>query len=557
MSKVELGERVWHRSYDAGVPSEIEVPELTLPAVLRRTAERHGRRAATIFMDRSATYGELARRAGMIARLLVDLGVRPGDRVALLFPNVPDEVAAYYGALQAGAVVVQINPLGTPVDMAGALKDSGSSVLIALDALLGRFMNGLAGAPLKHVLISSLAGQLPPLVRAGFFLKAALGRVPLPPKGSGESLDARLAGLEPLANSVPRSPDDAALLQYTGGTTGLPKAAELTHRNLVANIEQIRVWLPGERDREEVCLLAIPCFHVYGMTVGMNQSVFKAQTMVLHPRFEVEPILGSIERHRPTQFPGVQMFYQAISSHPKAGRYDLSSIEACLSGAGPLMRETQEAFEALTGAKVVEGYGLTEASPVTHCNPLKGRRKTGTIGVPMPSTDARVVDLDAGTRVLEPGREGELCVRGPQVMRGYWNRPDETREVLRDGWLHTGDIAVQDEEGFFRIVDRKKEMIKSGGENVYPRDVEEVLFAHPAVEDAGVAGVPDSTYGEMVKAYVVLKPGARTGGDELIAHCRSRLSGFQTPKAVAFRRSLPRTQVGKLLRRKLEDGEEA
>jgi long-chain acyl-CoA synthetase len=548
--------RPWTRWYDPDVPVEVDVPPVTLADSLRRTAERFPDRPAVIFMDRAWTYRELYARAARFAGALRAAGVAPGDRVALLFPNVPDEVVCYYGAFLAGAVVVQLNPLGTAKDMEDALADSGATVLVALDALAGRFHEGLRSPGLRRIYVSRLRDALPLPLRLGLGLKVLLGRVPMPPQGFGEPLEAALAAAAPIETPVPRSPSDDALLQYTGGTTGTPKAARLTHRNLVANLEQCRAWLGNPPEGRDTTLLAVPCFHVYGMTVGMNLSVRMAQTMVLLARWDPGAAMRAIARYRPTQFPGVQMFYQAIVEHPKAAAYDLSSVAACLSGAGPLMRETQERFESLTGGRVVEGYGLTEASPVTHCNPLKGRRKPGTIGVPFPSTDAKIVDLETGTRELSCGEAGELCVKGPQVMAGYWNRPEETAAALRDGWLHTGDIAVMDEEGYFRIVDRKKEMIKTGGENVYPRDVEEVLFRHPAVRDAAVAGVPHPKFGEMVKAFVVLKPGASVTEAELIAHCRAALSGAQTPKAVAFRSALPRTPVGKLLRRALVEEEQ-
>lgn len=552
-----IGERPWHRWYDEGVPRDIAVPGTTLPEQLRRTAERFASRPGTVFFDRPTTYSELFRLAASFAALLKSLGVKPSDRVALLFPNVPLEVACYYGAMLAGATVVQINPLGTEQDMAHALKDSGARVFVGLDALVAKFAGGLRGGALEHVFLARIADALPLPLRLGYALKAMLGKVPVPPKGTGEDLGAWLRRVAPDFSPAPVGPEDLALLQYTGGTTGRPKAAMLTQRNLVANVEQSRVWERAVEEGRDTALLVLPFFHVYGMTIGMNLSVRTARTMVLHARWDAREVLRSIARYRPRIFPGIQRFYQELAGHPEAARYDLRSVEVCISGAGPLMQSVQEAFERLTGAKVVEGYGLTEASPVTHANPIFGRRKSGTIGLPFPSTDAKLVDLDAGVTPVGPGREGELCVKGPQVMRGYWGREEETRAVLRDGWLHTGDVAVMDEEGYFRIVDRKKEMIKSGGENVYPRDVEERLFAHPAVKDAAVIGVPDPTYGEKVKAFIVLKAGAVATGEELIAHCRAALSGFQTPKAVEFRAELPRTQVGKLLRRVLVEEERA
>jgi len=543
--------KAWTAWYDPGVPSEVDIPAVTLPAMLDRSVERFGGRPATVFMGRTLTFAELGAEVGHCASLLAEGGVRRGDRVALLFPNVPHEVIAYYGALRAGAVVVQINPLGTDQDMANALKDSGAKVLIALDVLLGRFLGGITGVPLEHLFVSRLGSALPFGDRIKLQLGRLLGKVSLPPRNLGEDFGARLARTTSVAATAAIGPDDLALLQYTGGTTGTPKAAMLTHRNLVANVEQSRAWEGSTPEGTDACLLVVPCFHVYGMTVGMNLSVRNARTMILHARFEAEPVMRSIQRYRPTVFPGVQIFYQRIAAHPRVKRYDLTSLKMCLSGAGPLMRETQEAFEAATGARVVEGYGLTEASPVTHCNPLFGKRKIGTIGVPFPSTDAKLVDLDTGQHEVAEGSPGELCVRGPQVMRGYWNRDVETKEVIRDGWLHTGDIAEMDAEGFFTIVDRKKEMIKSGGENVYPRDIEEVLFRHPSVQDAGVIGVPDPKLGERVKAFVVLKPGSTATAEELIGYCRASLSGFRTPKDIEFRPKLPRTEIGKLLRREL------
>lgn len=551
----EKTDRRWLRFYDPGVPRDIEVPAMTLPEVLRRTALSRGKAPATVFFGRRMDYDGLAREAARFASVLGTAGVKPRDRVALLFPNVPDEIIAYYGTMMAGAVVVQLNPLGTAGEMARAINDSGAGVLVALDVLLGKFRGLLAEARLDTLLVSRLAEALPGLPRAGLLLKSLLGKVDLPPRGTGDSLSRRMAAADPLSEPERSSPEDVALLQYTGGTTGTPKAAQLTHRNLVANVEQCRAWLQPDPARRAVCLLAVPCFHVYGMTTGMNLSVSLGQTMVLHPRFDAGAVARSIERERATQLPGVQTFYQRIVEHPGAGKRDLSSLDVCFSGAGPLLKETADSFEALTGARLVEGYGLTEAAPVTHCNPLRGVRKAGSVGIPFPSTEARVADLETGRRSLGAGEAGELVVRGPQVMLGYWNREEETRQVLRDGWLHTGDVAVMDEDGFFRIVDRKKEMIKSGGENVYPRDVEEALLRHPAVRDAGVVGVADPAFGEKVKAFVVLQPGARATEAELIDFCRGRLSGVQTPKEIGFRDSLPRTGIGKLLRRVLASEE--
>ena len=551
-----LGDRIWHRFYDEGVPREVSLYGICLPDLLKRSAEAFGSRTAAVFMGKVTTFSELFISASRFASLLESLGVKPRDRVALLFLNVPAQVICYYGALMAGAVVVQINPLGTEADMEHALRQSEAKVIVALDVLLGRFMKGLPLDRIEHVLVARLADDLPFWKRPALSLLSLVGKVELPPRRFGDDLGKLMSRARMPGQPVPISGDDLALIQFTGGTTGIARGAMLTHGNLAANVEQCRSWLRLGKEGKEVVLCVVPFFHVYGMTVAMNLSVRMAATMILHHRFDVRAILKSVQKHRPTQFHGIQLFYGEIARHPDCRKYDLSSLRVCISGAGPLMREVQERFESLTGARVSEGYGLTEASPVTHANPLYGTRKIGSIGIPIPSTDARIVDLETGDSDQPPGHAGELVVRGPQVMKGYWKGEDETKHALRNGWLYTGDIAVMDEDGFFRIVDRKKDLIKSGGENVYARDVEEVLFRHPAVLDAGVAGVPDEKWGEKVKAYVVLKEGRIADGEELIRFCRERLAGYQTPKEVEFRRELPRVPVvGKLLRRKLVEEE--
>ncbi len=547
--------RPWFRHYDAGVPREIPEPDLTLPERLRWTAERYGEREAIDFLGRGTTYGELYAAARRFARVLQDIGVRPGERVALLFPNVPQAVFCYYGAMIAGAVVVQVNPLAGAREMSAHLRDSGAVVLAALDVLLWKFMQGLSGSRLKAVLIARMAEELPAHLWAGYQFKSLIGRIRLPPAGAGEKLSRLMTRARPADHWPGQKMESLALLQYTGGTTGIPKAACLTQRNLTANVEQCRAWLGSSEEDEDVNLLAVPFFHVYGMTVGMNIAVRNAQKMVLLPRFDAWAVMKSIKRTRATIFPGVQPFYQAINEIARRRRCDISSIRICISGAGPLMREVQEEFEAMTGGKLREGYGLTEASPVTHCNPLHGARKVGYIGLPVPSTDAKILDCEDASRELPPGEIGELAVRGPQVMAGYWNNEEETGRVLRDGWLFTGDMAFADEDGFFRIVDRRKEMITSGGENIYPRDIEEALFRHPAVKDAAVIGVPDRRYGERPKAFIVLGREGSLTEAELREYCRTQLARIQVPDSIEFRHFLPRSETGKLLRRILVEQE--
>ncbi|TAK00408.1 MAG: long-chain fatty acid--CoA ligase, partial [Candidatus Manganitrophaceae bacterium] len=350
-------------------------------------------------------------------------------------------------------------------------------------------------------------------------------------------------------------PTDLALLQYTGGTTGVPKGVMLTHKNMVANALQCRYWMPSLREGNEVFLAVVPFFHVYGMSACMNLSIYLGTTLVLLPRFVTKDVLHTIQKTKSTIFMGVQAMYVAINNFPDVKKYDLSTIKVCISGAGPLHVEVQRQFEALTGGKLVEGYGLSEASPVTHANPIHGKRKPGSIGLPFPDTEVKIVDIETGTRTLSIEEVGELVVQGPQVMQGYWQKPQETAAVLRNGWLHTGDMAKMDDEGYFFIVDRKKDMIKTRGENVYPREVEEALFRHPKVKDAVVVGLPDSFSGEKIKAYLILKEGESATSEEILTFCRTELSKFKVPQEIEFRKELPKTIIGKVLRRVLIEEE--
>jgi long-chain acyl-CoA synthetase len=364
-----------------------------------------------------------------------------------------------------------------------------------------------------------------------------------------------LIGEPALASSGPVDPAAVAVLLYTGGTTGIPKGAMLTHRNLVSNVLQARSWFTQLHPGEDTGIAVLPFFHSYGMTSAMNFCVSSGTRLALLPRFQPDQILKTIARYRPEVFPGVPTMYTAIINHPDVARYDLRSIGACISGAAPLPTEVQSRFESITGGRLVEGYGLTEASPITHVNPISGTRKAGSIGIPFPDTDARIVDLEGGMTTLGPNEVGELILRGPQVMPGYWNRPDETARALRGGWLYTGDMAKMDDDGYFYIVDRKKEMIITGGFNVFPREVEEALYTHPAVLEAAAIGIPDRYKGEVVKAFVVLKSGAQATSGELIDHCKKLLAPFKVPRDVAFREQLPKSLVGKILRRVLAEEE--
>jgi long-chain acyl-CoA synthetase len=550
-------QRPWHAHYAPGVPPEVEVPDKSLPDLLAATTARFGARPAMNFYGARLSYDRFSALAARFAAALAHLGVKKGDRVAIMLPNVPQCPIAYYGALSAGAVVVLANPLYQTEELAHQVADSGATVLIALDLFRERIDPMFAGSGLKAVIYCGVRDFLPPVKRLLYPLKARKDGMWTPFRKVPPNHD-----FMALLDAAPATPpavrvdaDDVALLQYTGGTTGTPKGVILTHRNLVANTVQCRAWIHQIREGEARFLAVIPYFHVYGMTTCMNLAVLAGGETILLPKFSTLETLKTIARYKPNLFPGIQAMYLAISNHPKAGRFNLSSIEACVSGAGPLQANVQSRFEALTGAQVVEGYGLSEAAPVTHANPIGGTRKVGSIGLPFPSTDARVVDPEDGQTELPVGEVGELVVRGPQVMQGYWNRSEETLATLAGGWLHTGDMARMDEDGFFYIADRKKDMIKTGGENVYPREVEEVLFAHPQVHEAVVAGLPDDFLGESIKAYLVLVPGATVTAEEIQAHCAKHLAKFKVPKAVEFRAELPKNIVGKVLRRMLVEEE--
>jgi long-chain acyl-CoA synthetase len=556
-------DRPWFRYYEEGVPSRVAVPDTTLPGLLDHTAARvPGKVAFRFFLDPrlpvpTLTWAEVRERTLRFATGLFQLGVRKGDRVAIMLPNCPEFVVAFYGALRIGAIPVDTNPMYVAREMREQLDDSGAETLVLLDQLFPRLREIHAATRVRRVIVVDLTEGLPwPARVLARFAQSRRGERPRVPAETDVSF------FHELLREYPPTPPgaslrsrDVALLQYTGGTTGTPKGAMLTHRNLVANALQARSWFPRLRDARETILGALPLFHVYGL-LAHTLGVVAAAESILLPRPRPEAVLEALHRFRPTLFPGVPTLYAGIVDHPRAADFDLRTGTECLSGAAPLPPSLVERFEALTGGRLVEGYGLTETSPLTHGNTVHGERRVGSIGVPVPGTDARIVDLDSG-EPLPPGREGELEVRGPQVMLGYWKRPAETAEVLRDGWLRTGDICRMDAEGWFYVVDRKKEMIDASGFKVVPREVEEVLLMHPAVAEAVVAGVPDAYRGETVKAFVVLRPGQEATAEEIASFCRLHLAAFKIPRQVEFRRELPKSLVGKYLRRVLVDEERA
>lgn len=532
-------ERPWLKNYMPGVRPSLEYPKITLSCLLDDAAAGHPEKTAIIFAGREIKYGELAVMVNRAATALSEMGVSKGDRVSIMLPNCPQLVIGYYAALKIGAIVVQTNPMYMEKELKYQINDSGSETIIALDAFYPRIKNIKDEVPLKNIIIVSFGTERSQLDEGAVYFDELVKKYPPEP---------------PEADLNPE--EDLAVLQYTGGTTGLSKGAMLTHMNLLSNTLQTKEVLAADSSLgEDRILVALPLFHVYGMTAGMNLAIALACAQILVPRFEVNEVLQIINKFKPTLFPGAPTMYIAINNHPKVKEYDISSIRNCISGSAPLPVEVAQKFEALTGGNLVEGYGLTEASPVTHVNPLKGKRKLGSIGLPLPDTDCAIVDLETGEKELPYGEVGELVCRGPQVMKGYWNMPEETKDVLRNGWLYTGDIAKMDEEGYVYIVDRKKDMVCAGGFNVYPRDVEEVLFEHPKVVEAAVVGVPDPYRGETVKAFIVLKEGETATSEEIIEFCRERMAAYKVPKKIEFRPELPKTVVGKVLRRVLAEEE--
>jgi len=532
-----MGEPLWLKSYEEGVPQSLNYPEKTVAQIVDDIAAKMPDHKALVFYQKEITYGELKLYTDLLAAALIRDGVKKGDRVALMAPNTPQYVISYLAVQKAGAVLVQVNPMYVERELVHLLHDSGAKVIVAMHSFYPRIKAVKNQTQLEKIILFDFAPFEAPEGTVEFeaYAKSAFGiKVEFP------EIDCV---------------NDPAVLQYTGGTTGIAKGATLTHRNVLANPMQVTAWMKSCEFGKEVVLGVLPFFHAYGMSVGMNFSLINAGTLVLLPRFDITEVMNTIKAYRPTVFPGVPTMYIAINNYPDAGSYGIDSIKECISGSAPLPVEVALKFEELTGGHLVEGYGLSEASPVTHCNPLGGKRKVGSIGLPFPDTLAKIVDPEDYTRELPPGEIGELAVKGPQVMKGYWNMPEETARVLKDGWLYTGDVARMDEEGYFYIVDRKKDMIIASGYNIYPREVEEVLFEHPKVKEAVVVGVPHEYRGETVKAYVVLKEGETATADEIIAFCKERLAAYKVPKAVEFRTELPKTAVGKVLRRQLREEE--
>lgn len=550
---------VWLDQYEPEVPKDFTPSEETLNTLFDDTVSQHSASPSCSFFGRSFTFGEIGDMTTRLAAVLRELGIGKGDRVAIVLPNLPQYIAAHFAILRIGATVVPTNPLYTDKELTYQMKDSGARVAIALNLLVPKLDRVWGETDLEHCIVCKVNDYLPGVLKLLYPVKARLQghKAKVPTDGRFTFFTERIAAADPGGGEPEEvAASDLAMLLYTGGTTGRSKGAILTHSNLLSNVKQTHGWLSDCQIEGEVILAALPFFHSYGLTTCLHFSFSCASPVILIPKFDVGQVLKEIHKHRVTLFPGVPTMYVAINVYPKLAKYDLSSIRACLSGAAPLPLEVQKTFEEITGGRLVEGYGLSEASPVTHANPIYGRRKIGAIGLPVSGTDAAVVD--PGTKKeLGVGVVGELAVKGPQVMQGYWNMPEETAGQLQEGWLFTGDMAQVDDEGFFAIVDRMKDMIISGGFNIYPREVEEVLYEHPAILECGVIGIKDDYAGERVRAYVVLKEGYEVTEKQLIEHCSKGLAKYKVPASVVFAEELPKSLIGKILRREIRAMDEA
>jgi len=551
-------DKPWLASYEKGVPATMEYENICLPAILERTASQFPNNMALLFQGYQMTFRQLNDMVNRFAACLHDFGIKKGDSVAILLPNVIPCVVACYAILKVGGIAVMNNPLYSDRELKHQFNDSGSKVLITLDLLGNRMIDLRPETSIKQIIYTSIGDYLP-------FPKNLL--FPLVAKKKNLAADVKSAEnvykwKDVLKKStshppdVPLSFDDVAMYQYTGGTTGVSKGVMLTHGNLSKQVQQAEAWFPKFNKGEEIMLGALPFFHVFGLSVAMNFAIYMGWGHILIPKPQPDALLESISKFKPTFAPLVPTMYIGMLNHPTIDKTDMTSIKGCFSGSAPLPLEVIRDFESKTGAVIVEGFGMTESSPVTHINPFAGgKRKVGSVGVPVSDTEARIVDIVDGNTNVPVGETGELLVKGPQVMKGYWNNPEETAQTLADGWLHTGDIAKMDDDGYFYIVDRKKDMILSSGYNVYPRDIEEVLYENPKVQEAAAIGVPHPIRGEAIKIFIVMKEGETANQEEIIEYCAGKLAKYKLPAEVEFRDELPKTNVGKILKKDLREEE--
>ena len=551
-------DKPWIKSYQKGVPEHVKYEEICMPDFLERTAAQFPKNDALIFMGYKLNYAQFKDMVDRFATCLADFGVKKGDAVAILLPNVIPCVVAYYAILKIGAITVMNNPLYSDRELEHQFNDSGSKVLITLDLLGNRMIDLRPKTKVKQIVITSIGDYLPFPKSLLFPLVAKKKKLAADVKAAPDVYKWKdcIAKYQPNPPKVKNSFNDVAMYQYTGGTTGVSKGVELTHANLSKQVQQLAAWFPDFENGTEIMLGALPYFHVFGMSCSMNLSVYRGWSQVLVPKPQPEPLLEAIRHFKPTFAPLVPTMYIGMLSHPDLKKTNMSCIKGCFSGSAPLPLEVISDFEKITGAVIVEGFGMTETTPVTHTNPFAGgARKVGSIGVPISDTLCRIVDLENGTQDVPLGERGELIVKGPQIMRGYKGKPEETANTLKDGWIYTGDIATMDADGYFAIVDRKKDMILSGGYNVYPRDIDEVFYMHPKVMEACSIGVPDPKRGESAKIFIVLKEGQTSTQEEMLEFAKTKLALYKVPTEVEFRKELPKSNVGKILRKELRTEE--
>jgi long-chain acyl-CoA synthetase len=540
-------ERIWHKCYPAGVPAEIDFDKITMPAVLTRTASRFPDQAALIFMGTKITYRALEGLVNRFSRALTELGVKKGDKVSMILPNVPQLVIAEYAVFRIGGVNVMNNPLYTEKELTYQLNDSDSTVLVTLDMFFPVAEKLQENTTAKKVILCSMADYLPEP------LKPMFPPVDVPARaGVYRFMDLINAQPDAPMENVPALEDLGALI-YTGGTTGASKGVMLSHANISFNTQQFRGWFCASKDGEESLLAIFPFFHAAGWTGLQNTAIYAGWTDILVPRPEPDRILDLLEKFRPSLLPGVSTIFVALLNNERFQKMDLSFVKAYLTGSAPMAVDTIQKMKALRDVPMINVYGLTEITPMGTATPWGGDEKPGTVGIPFPSTDLKIVDLETGKAEMKIGEAGEICFKGPQVMLGYYKKPEETAAVLEDGWLKTGDIGFMDEDGYVTIVDRKKDMIIASGFNIYPKEVDELLMTHPKILEVCTIGVPDAYRGENVKTYVVVKPGQTLTEEEVQTFCRASLAAYKVPKLVQFIDALPKSAVGKILRRELRD----
>ncbi len=542
----------WRESYDTNVPFTPDYQPEGLCAILDRTAHKHPTKTAYIFGPARLSFGELQTRAEIMAANLRGHGLNAGDRVSLMFPNMPQQIIAFWGVLKAGGIVVMTNPAYMETELVHHLRDAEVRMLLTVDSCWPKLEQLRDRLPVEKYFVTSVSDALPFSAGLAYRYKTRKTRAAVPYNETDVfHFKSLLKGTVRHSTSVANPQEELAIIQYTGGTTGLPKGVCLTHANLSLNAAQLLAVLNANSKDEHTFVAVLPIFHVYGLCLCVTIPVFMGATTVLVSRYDPGDLLRLIARHKVTLFPGAPSIYLSLMQHKDLKKYDLSSLKYAISGSAPISAEALQRFKELTGCTIVEGYGLTECSPITHLNPMGGTHRFGSIGLPLPGTEAKIVDMEVGAITLPPGKPGELIIRGPQVMRGYYKQPDETAGTLRNGWLYTGDIAHMDEQGFFYIDDRKKDMVIVGGYNVFPREIDDVLLEHPDIKEAVAVAVPHPTRGERLKVYVVPKEGASLTASDIVAYCRQKLATYKVPRQVEFRESLPRAMTGKILRRAL------